>query len=130
MSNEIALKNEQLISAIDRKGIADVIKPLVSEIHLFDTYIAGTSYLADETPLKNLKIDDRLTLRREETIYDDKAIMVLTGSDEKLGYIPEKDNIIFSRLMDAGKLLIAKVKDIKDLHHFMKISISIYLVDY
>ena len=31
----------------------------------------------------------------------------------KLGYIPEKDNIVFARLMDAGKYLIAKIDRIE-----------------
>jgi hypothetical protein len=49
---------------------------------------------------------------------------------EKLGYVPEKDNIVFSRLMDAGKCLSAKVISVKYQEYFTKISISIYLVDY
>ena len=28
----------------------------------------------------------------------------------KIGYIPQKDNIIFARLMDAGKLLLEKLR--------------------
>lgn len=32
---------------------------------------------------------------------------------EKLSYIPEKDNVIFSRLLDAGKLLKAKVNSVE-----------------
>ena len=108
----------------------EVIKPLVTEIHLFDTYVAGTSHLKDTAPLYQLKAGDKLTLQREENRYDDKAIVILDSNGRKLGYVPEKDNIIFSRLMDAGKLLIAKVNTIKDMEYFMKISISIYLIDY
>ena len=48
----------------------------------------------------------------------------------KLGYIPEKDNVVFARLMDAGKLLTAKVKHIEPKGSFRMINISIYLVDF
>ena len=72
----------------------------------------------------------KVTLRREENKFDDKAIMVLDDRKRKLGYIPEKDNLIFSRLMDAGKLLIGKVTDVEKQGSFTKIAIGIYLVDY
>ena len=49
---------------------------------------------------------------------------------EKLGYVPEKDNLIFARLMDAGKLLVAKIKKIQKRGTFTQISIGIYLVDF
>ena len=47
-----------------------------------------------------------------------------------IGYVPEKDNIIFARLMDAGKMLAAKIKDIEKKGSFTKIAIGIYLVDF
>ena len=130
MSNDLTIKKEGLVTILDEKGLGEVIKPLVTEIHLFDTYVAGTSHLKDPAPLYQLKAGDKLTLQREENSYDDKAIVILDSNGRKLGYVPEKDNIIFSRLMDAGKLLIAKVNTIKDMEYFMKISISIYLIDY
>ena len=49
---------------------------------------------------------------------------------KKLGYVPEKDNQIFARLMDAGKLLKAKITKIDKKGSFYQISIGIYLVDF
>lgn len=128
--NEITVKKEGVVSIIDEKGIGEIIKPLINEIHLFDTYIAGTSYLRDQEPLHHIHEGDTLILRREDNRFDDKAILILDSENHKLGYVPERDNIVFSRLMDAGKFLSAKVLSIKDLEYMMKISISIYLVDY
>jgi len=54
---------------------------------------------------------------------DDKAILILDPKGRRLGYIPEKDNLIFSRLMDAGKLLIAKVATHEEKGSFHKIGI-------
>ena len=130
MKNDITLKQSDLVTTIDDLGLSDVIKPLVNEIHLFDTYIAGTSFLEDTTVLDELNPNDKLTLKREDNKYDEKAILILNSTNNKLGYIPEKDNQIFSRLMDAGKLLIAKVNKIDKYNDFTKVSIGIYLVDY
>ena len=130
MSNDIAIKKKELLEAIEEKSLSDIIKPLVNEIHLFDTFIAGTAYLEDQSVLDEIKEGDKLSLRREDNKYDDKAIMVIAPDGRKLGYIPEKDNVVFSRLMDAGKLLMGKITAIENHGSFRKISIGIYLVDY
>ena len=45
--NELAIKGEDIVPIIEKGGIESAIKPLIDEIHLFDTYIAGTSFLKD-----------------------------------------------------------------------------------
>lgn len=130
MSNDISIKKHELMNAIEEKSLSDIIKPLVNEIHLFDTFIAGTAYLEDQSVLNEIAEGDKLSLRREDNKYDDKAILVIAPDGRKLGYIPEKDNVVFSRLMDAGKLMIGKITAIENHGSFRKISIGIYLVDY
>ena len=130
MSNDLAISKGDLIQTIEDRSISDIIKPLVNEIHLFDTFIAGTTHLEDKSVLDAVKEGDKLSLRREDNKFDDKAIMVQDQGGRKLGYIPEKDNLIFSRLMDAGKLLIGKVESNQMHGSFHKIRIGIYLVDY
>ena len=107
-----------------------MLKPLIQEIHLFDSYVAGTTHLDDKSVLDKIKAGDRLNLMREDNKYDEHAILIITESGKKLGYVPEKDNIVFSRLMDAGKKLIAKIKNIEKKGSFNQISIGIYLVDF
>ena len=130
MSNEITIKQNELLTAIEETSLGELIKPLVTEIHLFDTFIAGTSYLEDSSVLDEVATGDKLRLRREDNKFDEKAILVLDEKGRKLGYIPEKDNIVFARLMDAGKYLTAKVKYYEPKGAFKQISISIYLVDF
>lgn len=130
MKYEIDKKKTDLLDTIKNRSVSELIKPLVNEIHLFDTYIAGTSYIEDKSVFDNLKENDKLTLKREDNVFDSKAILVLDNKNIKLGYIPEVDNIIFSRLMDAGKLLVGKVKSIKKLKNYYKISIGIYMVEF
>ena len=128
---ELMIKNDDLAVLTESKGIGDVLKPLIKEIHLFDTYIAGTTHLKDKTVLDEIEVGHKLTLKREINKFDEKAIMLITEDGKKVGYVPEKDNIIFSRLMDAGKLLSAKITDIKERKgDFRQISIGIYLVDF
>ena len=128
---ELMIKNDDLAVLTESKGIGDVLKPLIKEIHLFDTYVAGTTHLKDKTVLDEIEVGHKLTLKREINKFDEKAIMLISEDGKKVGYVPEKDNIIFSRLMDAGKLLSAKITDIKERKgDFRQISIGIYLVDF
>jgi hypothetical protein len=69
-------------------------------------------------------------LLREDKNYDSNNINIYTEDKIKIGFIPEKDNVVFARLMDAGKLLIGKISDISTGSFIPVISIGIYLVDY
>lgn len=131
MANEIKISDANLVSVIEERGLGDLLKPLVKEIHLFDTYIAGTSFIEDSTVFESLQQGNDLTLRREpDNKFDPLAIMVLTIDGDKLGYVPRKDNLIFGRLLEAGKLLKGKISDIEKKNSYYKIKIGIYLVDY
>ncbi len=129
--NELAeFKNNKLVIAAENNQIGELLKPLINEIHLFDTYIAGTTHLSDKSVLDEIEKGDKLFLQREDNKFDSNAILIYTNDKRKLGYIPEKDNIIFARLMDAGKMLGAKISSIEIKGTFHKISIGIYLVDF
>ncbi|MBE6016801.1 MAG: restriction endonuclease [Lachnospiraceae bacterium] len=131
MGTELTIGEKQdLVKALETHELGDILKPLIKEIHLFDTYIAGTSYLSDKSVLDDVKVEDKLTLRREDNKFDDNAIEILAQDGRKLGYVPEKDNIIFARLMDAGKLICARIKGVSQKGSFTQISIGIYLVDF
>lgn len=131
MANELTkTETGALVSAIDKHGVGELLKPLIREIHLFDSYVAGTTHLEDQSVLEEIKAGDRLNLMREDNKFDEHAIMILTEDGMKLGYVPQKDNIIFSRLMDAGKKLIAQISKIEKKGSFTQISIGIYLIDF
>lgn len=130
MMNEVTLKKDDLLTVVEDKSLGEIIKPLVNEIHLFDTYIAGTIYIEDHALYEALEQNEKLILQRENNRFDAKAILVLNSEKQKLGYIPEKDNAVFSRLMDAGKLLVGKVISVLNKDGFCRVRIGIYLVDY
>lgn len=130
MSNELTIKNEDLLTVVENRDLGELIKPLVNEIHLFDTVIAGTLLMEDSSVYDRLEKNEKLILQRENNKFDSNAILILNSQRQKLGYVPERDNQIFSRLMDAGKLLIAKVISADNPDGFYMIRIGIYLVDY
>ena len=131
MAGELTVAGgNDLVTAISNTNLGDIIKPLTQEIHLFDTNIAGTTDLKDKTVLEEIQVGDRLNLRREDNKFDRNAILVLTEDGRKVGYVPEKDNLIFSRLMDAGKLLIARITKVTPHSGYTQISIGIFLVDF
>lgn len=131
MANEIRTAQAGgLVQIINDQGLGEMLKPLIREIHLFDTNVAGTTHLEDKTVLTQIKAGDKLTLRREANKFDDNAILIFTEDGRKLGYIPERDNLIFSRLMDAGKMLACRINRISERGGFTVIGIGIYLVDF
>ena len=129
MANELTEQEKNLVSLVQSHELGDIIKPLIKEIHLFDSYIAGTTHLEDKTVIEKVKVGDMLSLRREDNKFDSNAIIIMDAEGRKLGYVPEKDNLIFARLMDAGKLLKAKVSTITKKGSFTQIGVGIYLVD-
>ena len=130
MANELTKAQSGVVALVDSHEIGDVLKPLIKEIHLFDSYIAGTAHLKEPEVLDSIKAGDMLNLKREDNKFDDKAILSLNDAGQKLGYVPEKDNVVFARLLDAGKLLKAKVTDVEMKGGFYMIRIGIFLVDF
>ena len=130
MANELTKFESGLVSKAAESGVGELLKPLSQEIHLFDSFVAGTSHLADQSVLDEIAEGDMLFLVREDNKFDSNAIMILSKDKKKVGYVPEKDNIVFARLMDAGKKLSAKITKIEKNGSFTKIAVSIYLVDF
>ena len=119
-----------LLGVLHGTGGLVVPKPFECEIYLFTTHIAGTTHVDNIFEIeKHLNIDDKLLFFREDNPHDEKAIRIETEKEEKLGYVPREDNIVFARLMDAGKELYAKVKTKEIVEAWVRIEIDIYLKD-
>ncbi len=118
------------VTLIGQSGTGLTIpRPFEKDIYLFDTYVAGTSHVANIEVVQNtLKIGTRLNFYREpKNQYDPQAIVIKIADGVKIGYVPRKDNIIFARLMDAGKLLFGKITDIDKKGKWLKIKIQVFL---
>ncbi len=112
-----------------KNGELTLPKPFEKDIFLFDTYIAGTTHIAGIDELEpHLNINDKLDFFREPDNHDDKeAIIIRTLEGVKIGYVPKQDNVVFARLMDAGKLLFGRISRKEKKGTWVRIEIKIYL---
>ena len=112
-----------------KDGGLSIPKPFERDIFLFDTYVAGTTHIEGIEELEpHLNIDDRLEFFREpDNQYDKQAIVIKTADGVKIGYVPQNDNVIFARLMDAGKLLFGKITAKEKKGSWVKLGIKVYL---
>lgn len=110
-------------------GELTIPKPFEKDIFLFDTYVAGTTHIEGIEELEpHLNTDDRLEFFREPVNqYDKQAIVIKTVDGVKIGYVPRQDNVIFARLMDAGKLLFGKITSKEKKGSWVKIYIKVFL---
>lgn len=126
------LKNDNgsLVSLLHGKGGELIIpKPFERDIFLFDTYVAGTSHVEGIEEMEPyLNVDDKLDFFREpDNPYDKQAIVIKNSDGVKIGYVPKQDNVVFSRLMDAGKLLFGRITSKEMQGSWLKMRIKVYL---
>ena len=111
------------------EGTKNLPKPFEKEIFLFDTHIAGTTFIEGILELEpQFQLEEKLNFYREpDNPHDPQAILIKNNNGNKLGYVPKADNLIFSRLMDAGKLLYARISTKKINGKWLNITIKVYL---
>lgn len=127
MANEITVVRDNWMELADH--FRNLPMPFQQEVFLKDCHVAGTMHV-DDVLIKTADVTEGsvLSFRREpENEYDELAIAVLNAKGERIGWVPRKHNEVFARLMDAGKLLVAKVshKELED--HWLNLRIGIYL---
>lgn len=130
MDDLIKTEGTGLVSLLHKAG-GDIAVPLPfeREVFLFDTYVAGTTHITGiEELAPHLHEGDRLQFFREpDNYYDRQAIVIKNEDGVKIGYVPQKDNIIFARLMDAGKLLFGRIAQKELRGSWLKLDIKIFL---
>ena len=47
MTDALTVKDDSLAALVDEQGVSTLLKPLIREIYLFDSYVAGTTHLQD-----------------------------------------------------------------------------------
>ncbi|HFI0632779.1 TPA: HIRAN domain-containing protein [Streptococcus suis] len=125
--------NHSILKAkLDTRRELSEFQPFQRDIFLFDTIVAGTSHIEGIEELEPfIKLNDRLEFFRDiHNSYDQNAIEIRNMDGIKIGFVPKKDNVVFSRLMDAGKLLYGKVTNKELQGSWVKIYISIFLQDF
>ncbi|MGN0568220.1 MAG: HIRAN domain-containing protein [Acutalibacteraceae bacterium] len=130
MGDLVKNNSGELVGLLHGKGGELVVpKPFEKDIFLFDTHVAGTSHIEGIEELEpHLNIDDRLDFFREpDNRYDKEAIVIKTAEGVKIGYVPKQDNVIFARLMDAGKLLFGRISGKEKKGNWVKLDIKVFM---
>ena len=88
--------------------------PFSKEIYIGRQSIVGMRFQGGAMELVNdLKPGDRISFLREpNNEYDAQAVMALDGQGRKLGYIPRRENLVMSALMDHGKVFYGIIPDV------------------
>ena len=112
-------------------GGKDAAAPKKPGIFLIECRIAGTSHVDDIVgKMSSVTTGARLELRRDKTnAWDSDAIAVLNADGNRIGFLPQKQNSILSRLMDGGKSLYAIVVSKKSEDKFFNVTVGVYLED-
>jgi len=131
MTNSPTL-NDSLMSLINRTdNPGDLPQPFARDILLLECHIAGTTWRDLSEVEHTLHAGDELTLCREPANeHDPLAIHVLTANGAHLGYIPRANNETLARLMDAGKLLFAKLTGKSWEERWLKINVQIVMREF
>ena len=131
--NDLIRIDETNIVSILNSGLVDLDlnKPFSRQIYLISVSIAGSYYVDNIYELlEEIKIGTKLRFIREpENPHDELAIIVKDHNNNKLGYVPRKENPILARLMDAGKLIYGTVKMINNDDNYINIEMEIFMDD-
>ena len=125
MSSPFKPEGGSVIGLIHGKG-GTLGMPVLFErdIFLFDTYVVGTSHVEGIEALESqLREGERLAFFREPDNPHDSQAM----SGQTVGYVPRRDNVVFARLMDAGKQLFGTITKKEKKGNWLSLSIKIFL---
>ena len=125
MANELAVVEENWLDLAGK--FKDLPMPFERTVFLTECHLAGTAEIDDMlVKTRNVETGTPLVMKRMPTdAQDARAIAALTAAGDIVGYVPRRYAAVFARLMDAGKLLSAKIvhKELED--YWLNIRIAI-----
>lgn len=124
---DIIIKKDSAVQVAKKLGTQVTIKPLEKEVFLRDFFVRDAMMHSDR--LLQLKIGDALDLKREPQPYDDFIVGVFNGN-VRLGELADFDEEMIARLLDAGKKITAKVKNIVIIPEYSSLEISVSMIDF
>jgi hypothetical protein len=71
--------------------------------------VAGFQYHHGETLWPHLAVGQRLSLVREPGNHYDRRAVALYRRDRKLGYVPQRENVVVAQMLDRGETLRAEI---------------------
>jgi hypothetical protein len=125
MANELAVVEDSWIELAGK--YKDLPMPFERTVFLTECHLAGTAEIDDMlVKTRNVETGTPLVMKRMPTdAQDARAIAALTAAGDIVGYVPRRYAAVFARLMDAGKLLSAKVTEKSLENHWLDLAVSI-----
>ena len=125
MANELAVLEENWLDLAGK--FKDLPMPFERTVFLTECHLAGTAEIDDMlVKTRNVETGTPLVMKRMPTdAQDARAIAALTAAGDIVGYVPRRYAAVFARLMDAGKLLSAKVTEKSLENHWLDLAVSI-----
>jgi hypothetical protein len=125
MANELAVVEDSWIELAGKYN--DLPMPFERTVFLTECHLAGTAEIDDMlVKTRNVETGTPLVMKRMPTdAQDARAIAALTAAGDIVGYVPRRYAAVFARLMDAGKLLSAKVTEKSLENHWLDLAVSI-----
>ena len=125
MANELAVVEENWLDLAGK--FKDLPMPFERTVFLTECHLAGTAEIYDMlVKTRNVETGTPLVMKRMPTdAQDARAIAALTAAGDIVGYVPRRYAAVFARLMDAGKLLSAKVTEKSLENHWLDLAVSI-----
>ena len=125
--SKLVQKEQNAIEIATKYGIDKAIKPLTQEIYLQDYFVKGVIFEAEKLQL--LQVGQELNMQLEDTPFDEQCINIVEG-DKLLGELMPKEAEVLIHLMQAGKKLTAKVKNVVILPEYAALQVSIFMTDF
>ena len=130
MKNQIVKVSPELLEMMGSE-LPNSLQPFTREIFLLDIVVAGTSY-CKRIDTVYPKLEKGLVLRmlrHPKNKYDEHAIGIYFEKI-RIGWVPRELNLIFSRLMDAGKAFFCRIEKVTLVDdYWVKIDAKIYMVE-
>jgi hypothetical protein len=94
------------VRAIEQRALGERVpwRGLRESLLLLETQVNGTRFHRANEAMEYLSKGDLLVLSRErDNAHDERAVEVITGRGDKLGYVPRGRNRVLAAVMDAGE---------------------------
>ncbi|EHJ00208.1 HIRAN domain-containing protein [Clostridium sp. DL-VIII] len=106
------------------------IEPHVKDVYLITFNVSGTSNFDMSEVYNRIFEDDILYLKRKTDDYEDQnSIEIITIDGYVIGYVPRESNVILKNLLDKGKYLYGKIKEISEDYNSIKLKIYLSYKD-
>jgi len=130
MANALVIREDNWLDV--RRSASEVPMPYRKEILLDELEVDGTLHVDDIlAKTEHLSVGDDVVLKRDLAKgVAPLAVSVENKAGERIGFLPEKFVAPYAHLLDAGKLLVAKVAAKELDGHWLNLRISIYLKDF